>query len=166
MLWDWAPIHSRVSMCGDSLLLFPLSSLSVLCAHTHTHLDTQALPLSDLPEGSLDRCVSLNNTIRKLLMPQDMNFTPHTPSLSLLHYTHVHTHHTHTHTHAFLSLDLYLFSSACLMFDTQHVCSIYSKSDEYSNQNIVCVSMHVLVTCSACIHLYTTTYYPLNNGPH
>lgn len=57
--------------------LYP--SLSHTDTHTHNLLDILALPLSDLPRGSLDRCVSLNNTIRKLLLPQDMNFTPLPP---------------------------------------------------------------------------------------
>lgn len=79
--------------CSISFPQFLFLPISLRRVHKHTCMDILTLPFSDLPDGSLGRCVSLNNTIRKLLLPQDMNFTPHNPS-----HSHIHTH-TCTHTY-------------------------------------------------------------------
>lgn len=113
--------------CSISLPQFLFLPISLTRVHKHTCMNTLTLPFSDLPGGSLGRCVSLNNTIRKLLLPQDMNFTPHNPS-------HSHTH-THMHTHIFchsLSVLVSNVNYTCYIILQQEATNFYTP--EYKQQ--------------------------------
>lgn len=98
---EWSRLRNVDTKGGMSfcrVLLPPPDQRTRTHTHTHTVSLGLALPRSDLPRGSLDRCVSLNSTIRKLLLPEDMNFTPRPPPscsqffILSLFLTHKHTH--------------------------------------------------------------------------
>lgn len=99
--------QSRASS-GDSLLQLSLFLSHTYSTHTHTLLDTRFYLSLTSPRGLWADVLTLNNTIRNLLLPQDIGVTTHSPSLLLGLANFLTLFHTriHTRTHRFAQLFL------------------------------------------------------------
>lgn len=103
-LWDWSRAEQAVvTHCFSCLYFFHTHTV-----HTHTLLDTRFYLSLTSPRGLWADVLTLNNTIRNLLLPQDIGVTTHSPSLLLCLANFLTLFHTriHTRTHRFAQLFL------------------------------------------------------------